>query len=354
MGSFVPQTSMSMKTGKSSLILKAIYLVLITGTGLVLLEFGARAAGLGDPIIYYNSVWGGLRPLPDQQVERIKQARVTIDKNGFRTAKTAGRDALRILYLGDSVTWGGSSVDDQALFSEVASDVLRQRGMEVYSMNAGVNGTSLMNQAGIYAQLKDSIDALVWLFPWGDVSRTYVTGGFLWPPLKKPRFALVEAVDQVIRMFWLPAFREDEDLQGAAYLSPEIPRGYLSFYEDVFEERAQKNLGALHEVTSDAIRKGLPIMVGITPEYDEGQLLPMPGEAKSAINGLSATGVRVMDLHQLLGSESDLSALFIDHIHFSAEGHAVIGHRLGSLLLEILRDRESEDLSGIVEAGSGN
>ena len=104
-----------------SVLLKSIYVLGVLAIGVVLLEVAARSMGLGDPVIYYNSVWGGLRPLPGQKVSRINDAQITIDANGFRTANVPIGDALRILYIGDSVTWGGSSVDDRNLFTEVCS-----------------------------------------------------------------------------------------------------------------------------------------------------------------------------------------------------------------------------------------
>ena len=74
-------------------------------------------------------------------------------------------------------------------------------------MNAGVNGTSLMNQADVYLNHQEEVDVLVWLFPWIDLNRAYTTAGYLWPPTKKPRFALVEIADHQIRTRWLTAFR---------------------------------------------------------------------------------------------------------------------------------------------------
>lgn len=318
-------------------ILIPFYIVLVALVGVALLEVTARSIGLGDPVIYYNSVWGGLRPLPDQQVSRIKNAQITIDQNGFRTATAASDEALRILYIGDSVTWGGSSIDDRALFTEVASDIVRGEGYEVYSMNAGVNGTSLMNHAGVYEQHRDSVDAVVWLFPWGDVTRTYVTGGFLWPPLKKPRYALVEAIDQVIRAHWLPRFRLDDDQYQEAFLQPEIPQGYGAFYDGVFEEREEKNIEALLGVTKDAVENGVPLLVGITPRHTEGNIDPLPAAAAQVLAGLDTSGVHLLDLHASLGRAGNVTGLYVDPVHFSTDGHQAVGDALGKEILKMLR-----------------
>ena len=316
-----------------SYLLKSIYVLAVLVVGIVLLEFTARSMGLGDPIIYYNSVWGGLRPLPNQQVSRIDGAQITIDNNGFRTANTTVNEALRILYLGDSVTWGGSSVDDLSLFTEVASDVLREAGHDVYAMNAGVNGTSLMNHAEVYEQHKDSIDAVVWLFPWGDVTRTYVTGGFLWPPLKKPRYALVEAIDQVFRAYWLPRFRLDEDDYKEAFLAPEIPQGYGAFYEGVFQEREQKNIESLYAIAQDATNRSLPILIGISPSHTQGQLDPLLPKATRVLTTLDTMGVHLLDMHAVLETHQDIASLYIDPVHYNTLGHEVIGQELGQAIL---------------------
>ena len=198
-----------MQPKKTSPLLIGAYLLALAFCTLSLLEIAVRYIGFGDPILYYNAAWGGLRPIPGQQVERLAGVTVTVDDNGYRSAHPETQGSLRVLFLGDSVTWGGSRVDDSALFTEVAADVLRRQGGSVYAMNAGVNGTSLVNQAEIFSHLSDvPIDVLVWLFPWSDVERSYAALGFLWPPRFKPRFALVEVVDHLIFRFWLNAFRE--------------------------------------------------------------------------------------------------------------------------------------------------
>ncbi len=69
---------------------------------------------------------------------------------------------------------------------------------------------------------------------------------------------------------------------------------------------------------------------------------------------LELAGVSVMDLHQVLQKEKDLPALFIDHIHFTADGHAVIGERLGNVLLPLFAYHQSDSLSSVLKAKGGN
>lgn len=263
---------------------------------------------------------------------------MTIDANGFRSLGPDSENAFRVLYLGDSVTWGGSSLDDSELFSEIAADVLRREGVEVYAMNAGVNGTSLMNQAEVFEQWQDSVDAVVWLFPWNDVHRAYATAGFLWPPTKRPSFALVEAVDHIIRTRWLSAFRQNAPMKGAEYMLPETPSGYEQFYDSLLQERSQKNIRALRTTVDIALQSGTPLIVGITPRREESRLLPFPAQAVATMRMLENLNVNLMDVNAALLTNDGIEDAFIDQVHFTRIGHALIGEALGIQLLMIFRD----------------
>ena len=68
------------------MLLYLVYLVVMAVIALAVLEGAARYMGLGNPLLYYNDSWGGMRPVPNQQVKRFDGATVTIDENGFRSA----------------------------------------------------------------------------------------------------------------------------------------------------------------------------------------------------------------------------------------------------------------------------
>src|SRR5262249_51688821 len=152
--------------------------------------------------------------------------------------------ALRVMFLGDSVTWGGSRVDDKQLYTEVAADVLRAEKRPVYAMNAGVNGTSLRNHAERFQKQGENLDALVWIFPWGDTERNYATGGQITPPRHKPRFALVEVIDYLITQYWAHWFR-DIPSRGTDFVSPERPAGGEEVYQRMLAERVARNLDSV-------------------------------------------------------------------------------------------------------------
>ena len=305
------------------------------------MELGARALGLGAPILYYSTVEGGVRPLARQASERVGGARVTIDENGFRSVSTvpaADSSALRILYLGGSVTWGGSQVDDPDTYAEQASEVVRAAtGRPVYAMNAGVNGASLLNAAEVYAVESERADVIVWLFPWGSTVRPYISLGPLLPARLAPRFAAVELVDQLLFRYWLGAFRESS-APGEPFTVDDLPPGYDDVAAHETEARRAANLAALQSVVADARRRGVPILVGVTPTVRGDAPLPVPSEAQAALDEARAAGAVVFDAHAVVAAEGGPDGLFLDGVHFSPAGHHAIGAALGDLILLPLAD----------------
>lgn len=329
-------------------LLLTVYAVLVSTLVLVVLELAARWMGLGDPILYYNAAYGGMRPLPGQHEVRLNDASVTVDEFGFRSASTDTSADLRILYIGDSVTWGGTQIDDTRIFSEVAADVLREGGTSVYAMNAGVNGAALLNQVEIFMQYADFVDAVVWLFPWADVNRVYSTVGYLYPARFDPKFALVEIVDHVLLRFWLTAFREDRATPESEFTTPEVPSAYAEFMESTYDARREKNLVAAARALTGARDKDLPLVVGITPYEVDGRLLPIEHAAIDFLADADSSGAAILDVSGALVDDSRggaASGYYQDGIHFTAEGHAVVGTALGRVLERRLRE-ESAAISG--------
>ena len=315
-----------------------LYLVVAGAFILIALEFAARLIGLGEPIVYYNAAQGGMRPLPNQHVQRIGGAWVTIDENGFRSARPSKPGSFSILYIGDSVTWGGTKVDDRDLFSEIAADALRAEGREVYAMNAGVNGAAILNQEEIFSQYANAANAVVWIFPWPDMRRTYATVGPLYPASFRPRFALVEAIDNVLFRFWLPAFREIAPKHADDFAMPNFAAGYEKFMEGVIEDRVETNLAAAREILAAADSLNLPLLVGITPLVEDGRLRPLDAEASEFLKEAAQAGAIVFDVRGAFERASEdgrVDEYFVDIVHYSKAGNRVVGESLGKVLREL-------------------
>jgi lysophospholipase L1-like esterase len=302
---------------------------------LAVLEGAARYMGLGNPLLYYNDAWGGMRPVPNQQVKRFDGATVTIDENGFRSAVPDQPGATRILFLGDSVTFGGSSVDDKELYSEVSADVLRKKGRPVYAMNAGVVSHSMLNQAEIFHGYEGEIDAVVWLFPWGDTNRAFAVAAGLWPARFKPRLALVELLDVFLFKNW----------ERIAHTAPPSKSDYMpgkpSITDEHFQEqlakRRARNMDAVRTVVDQTQRRGIPMLLGVTPYLKSSGRESMPEEAKAFLDEMAAAGAIIFDAAAATAPAPDDEEIYIDIVHFNTEGHRLLGEALGAKLDEALQ-----------------
>jgi len=120
--------------------------LLATVFALSIAEVSLRFIGLGHPIIYERSVLWGYSPVPDQSERRFDESRVTIDHNGFRISKPL-QDGQHILFFGDSITYGGSYIDDTQIFSSLTCDMLNAEysSLKYSCANAAVNAYGVRN-----------------------------------------------------------------------------------------------------------------------------------------------------------------------------------------------------------------
>lgn len=106
----------------------------------------ARWMGLGNPVLYRSSPVFGYRPLPNQQCVRFGGAVLAFNNLALRAASDWDDDVEnKVLFLGDSVTYGGSYIANDELFSHLA--VEGHRGSE--AGNAGVNAWGIGNIYGL-------------------------------------------------------------------------------------------------------------------------------------------------------------------------------------------------------------
>jgi len=125
---------------------------------LLLAEFALRLSGLVSTEGAHTaseSVFDKIPGMfePDQHVtERPRPElvhRISINSLGFRGEQVALEKSpgkFRILCLGDSFTFG-SYVNDEDTFPHLLGEKLRRQGMSVEVINAGVGGTTIVDQA---------------------------------------------------------------------------------------------------------------------------------------------------------------------------------------------------------------
>ena len=123
------------------------------------LEFLLKIYGLGEPIIYETNASYRYAPKANQSVTRLKKSIVTINKSGLRsTEEWDNKSSVKLLFFGDSVTYGGSYIDDKKIFSELTCSNLNQIEKKKYLCgNAGVNayGADNVKYRILYGAIQD-------------------------------------------------------------------------------------------------------------------------------------------------------------------------------------------------------
>jgi lysophospholipase L1-like esterase len=159
------------KNIKFILISFSFFLLLISIT-----EIFLRYQGFGTPIIYEKSYQYGYAPAPNQKLIRFNNKNVTIDINGFRIGSSANNTYNKIYFLGDSVTYGGSYIDDDELYSENFCQKINQILKKKFNCyNGGVNAYGFENIIERYKSIKKNKDTyiIITLIP-GDFSRNFM------------------------------------------------------------------------------------------------------------------------------------------------------------------------------------
>ena len=274
-------------------------------------EWGARAIGLGDPIVYTTNAAYRYAPSPNQHVIRRRGAAVTVGPEGLRgTEPWSGPADHRILFVGDSVTWGGTNTDDGKVFAELTCTRLEAhaRGNFVCG-NAGVNGYGVDNMV---ARLRHD-----------------------------PAVALADSI--VVTLISVDPIRATSDLAGAHFFSKHLAgplkglwelAGFSAFSaaarlrwsQDAYDQRfdivvADESLRRLYAELRVFQERGKSVLVVFSPHLDE--FTGDPDELDQMVRRhLAASGLPVLDLTEPMRPLVE-RGLYHDNVHLNEAGHAL-------------------------------
>lgn len=117
--------------------------------------------GLGNPILYETNLSYRYYPKPNQNIERFGN-KIIINNLSLRTKddwQEEDNKKIKVLFFGDSVTYGGSQVGNKDLFSSLVCAKLNKKNNSYKCGNAGVNGYGAdnINNRIIYGALDADI-----------------------------------------------------------------------------------------------------------------------------------------------------------------------------------------------------
>jgi hypothetical protein len=296
-----------------------IILVVLVCAPVALAELVLRSAGLGYPILFYTNASYRFAPQPNQRQPRQKGAKVTIDSKGLRAVKdwTSPADG-KLLFVGDSVTWGGTYIDDEDTFAAgVCERLERTTGKTFVCGNASANqyGTDNMAERIRYKDIDDETALIVTLIS-GDTLRGLrdADGSFFFTaPPPGPLRAVWEAATFLVWRLYramrpLQSYRSDHDARVA--------------------ERSLENLFA---AIRESQRPGRKVLIVLSPLEQElgGKEAPETRHVRSV---LERSGFDFLDLHGAV-SEQYAPDLFYDGIHLAKRGHQFYADQIANRLL---------------------
>jgi lysophospholipase L1-like esterase len=304
-------------------------LVAVVATGVILLtlvcvEGILRYKGLGEPILYYMNSSYRFAPLPDQRKVRRRGATVTINSIGLRSVDEWSDQAdLRLLFIGDSVTWSGTHIDDVQTFPHLVAVYLGELlGKKVISGNAGVNayGTDNMAERIRYDTPKGA-DAIVVTLIARDTVRGLVDlrAQYFFTDLPPGPF---RATMEVVRFatFWT--------FHGLHYTGPE------RFDDDRFDV-SRRSLERLFDILRERQKEGSRVLIVLSPLRRKRD--PQESELLQHVQGvLGDSGLPVLDLHETVAREHTEDTYY-DDTHLDVQGHEVYGRAIANELNRLLR-----------------
>lgn len=146
----------------------SVFIIFITLSANYYFEF----IGLGDPIRYDKDFIYGFAPKANQKKKRFKDSIVTINESGLRSIENwKDSKKKKLLFIGDSVTYGGSYIDDKKIFSHLVCDELKN----FICGNAGVNAYGIINMVNRskYDERIQNADIVIFLFSGFNFTREY-------------------------------------------------------------------------------------------------------------------------------------------------------------------------------------
>ena len=287
---------------------------------LAVAEFSLRLFfGLGNPVLYCSSPLFGYRLQPNQFVHR-RGAEIRVNNLALRADRDWDENIEnKILFLGNSVTYGGTYISNNNLFSHLAV-----QGLSGYvAGNAGVNGWGIENISALivdyeFLPARTYVSVLQEMDFYRGLSK--LAGKPFWTT--KPTFALQE----LLGSFYL-------DRLSGMYENHER---FVSTLEN--EKTVERSCARLKAMDNFLKLRGYTHLIYFSTNTD--QLLkrvPPDTIVAKLLKMYDINGVYLKEKPELLSlTKAKQKELFYDWNHLSVKGHELWGKIIGEDLQRLL------------------
>ena len=292
----------------------SLFIFLFISIITILVELYLSKVGLGDPIRYDSNYIYGYAPKENQSKSRIRGAKVTINDVGLRTIyKWKNNSKNKIIFFGDSITYGGSYIDDSKTFTHLVCEKIK-----IYLCgNAGVNAYSVINivMRSKYDKRFGNADKVFFVVAPGDFYRDYANS-------QTAHFYLNE------KKFFLPAITE--------------AISFVATKHDLNKYISKKNDTKIDQNKKDLINYSLNILEKeiqrLEIENKDVFLLytieKNDKKSKEKINNYILEKLRKFNIKNFFNLENtlDKDIYFYDSVHYNIKGHEAVSKKIISIL----------------------
>jgi lysophospholipase L1-like esterase len=287
---------------------------------IAIIEVYLRYEGLGTPLIYEKSYQYGYAPAPNQILVRFNNKKITIDGDGYRKGSTTNSTHNKIYFLGDSVTYGGSYIDDDELFSENFCKKINKISKKKFNCyNGGVNAYGFENIIERYKSIKKNKNTLViiTLIP-GDFSRNFVQIESL-PYFTKKHAHLLKATTELIA-YYIDIVRNNIRFDEKKFSIEQK-------LDDYIKGKIIKNLSQIQQLQ----KKDPNLIILFFPPKQfllEKNFSEFDNFFFKNINNRK----KYYNLTNYLKSLNDRNNIYYDSVHLNSKGHEIMSEVLFKLL----------------------
>ena len=276
---------------------------------LITTELYLKNIGLGDPVRYDSDLTYGYVPKINQKKERLKKSIVTINDVGLRSLENWKKNnKKKILFIGDSITYGGSYIDDTKIFSHLVCTKMKN-----YTCgNAGVNAYSVINMVMRFKYDERIVnpEIIIILVAPGDFYREYTDS-------QTAHFYLNNS------KFFFPAITEAVSFIATKY---DINK-YISKKNDTSNNQHQDKLISysinLLKEEIEKLKKNSDVYLYYTIEKnDKKSLSEINSKIKKEL--IKSFGEQLITLENILNDDS----YFYDSVHYNEKGHYTVANEI--------------------------
>ena len=290
-------------------------------------ELVCRALGLHTPVIYETTDYG-YRIKPNQDINRFGN-RVYINSQGLRSEPMSPLPAdgvVRVLCIGDSITNGGTRIDQADTYPYRLQQLMRNGGNRVEVLNASAPGWAITNEVR-WLQRNGTYHSRVVMMVIGttDLFQEFAGAEIVSVHPSFPGSAPVLALEELVLRYLLPKLQRRSLADPGA--QPSAPSLAV----------AKENIVQLQNAADFAARAGAKSVVLYVEQPGQLELADTyTSEAKALLfESLRQHGIPFSNTRDSVERAGGLT-LFRDGLHPNTEGNRVLAKVAANLLAPVV------------------